>query len=283
MNINQNLTESDINNTDVKSQLEHQIQIQETKESGWIFDKTSSMKLGFYKTGELNESNCIKILFRSNAILQIENKDEYCFSWSILACVLSCKRDHPNRVSNYRLYFDELSIEGFDFSSGFRCSDVHIFEKLNNSSKNKFELNFYQKQNNWKRNLSPIEISKNDPDKVIDLLRYKNQYVLIKKLNELSGKFNKNFICKRCLISHTSEKINMIHKPKSWNNGITKIRTSPESHLHSKDHFHKNPIKFRIIAHFEADNENYIFNIRNKKPLFINKILCVMGNIQNLK
>ena len=39
LKINHNLTESDIDNIDVRSQLEHQIQIQETKESGWIFDK----------------------------------------------------------------------------------------------------------------------------------------------------------------------------------------------------------------------------------------------------
>ena len=32
--INQNLTESDINNIDVESQLEHRIQTQETKEKG---------------------------------------------------------------------------------------------------------------------------------------------------------------------------------------------------------------------------------------------------------
>ena len=32
--INNNLTETDMNNIDVKSQLEHQHQIQETKESG---------------------------------------------------------------------------------------------------------------------------------------------------------------------------------------------------------------------------------------------------------
>ena len=37
LNINNNLTETDINTIDVKSQFE-QIQIQETKESGWIFD-----------------------------------------------------------------------------------------------------------------------------------------------------------------------------------------------------------------------------------------------------
>ena len=39
LNINNNLTEVDNNNIDVKSQLEHQIQIQETNESGWIFNK----------------------------------------------------------------------------------------------------------------------------------------------------------------------------------------------------------------------------------------------------
>ena len=39
MENNKNLTESDIDKIDVKSQLEHQFQIQEMKESGWIIDK----------------------------------------------------------------------------------------------------------------------------------------------------------------------------------------------------------------------------------------------------
>ena len=38
LKINQKLTESGITNIDVKSHLKHQIQIQETKESGWIID-----------------------------------------------------------------------------------------------------------------------------------------------------------------------------------------------------------------------------------------------------
>ena len=45
LNINQNLTESDNSNIDVKSQLEHQFQIQETKGKGWIFDKIISMRI----------------------------------------------------------------------------------------------------------------------------------------------------------------------------------------------------------------------------------------------
>ena len=63
-----NLTESDIDNIDVRYQLELQIKIQETKESGWIFDKINSMKRSFYKTVELNGTSYVKIPLRSNAI-----------------------------------------------------------------------------------------------------------------------------------------------------------------------------------------------------------------------
>ena len=81
MNFNNNLRETDINKIDVKSQLEHQIQIQETKESGWIFDRNNSLKIRLYKTGELKGSSYVKIRLRSNALLNIKNEDSYCFIW----------------------------------------------------------------------------------------------------------------------------------------------------------------------------------------------------------
>ena len=68
LNINNKLTETDINKIGVKSQLEHQIQIHETIKSGWIFDKINSMKIRFYKTSELNRSSYVKIPLRSNAL-----------------------------------------------------------------------------------------------------------------------------------------------------------------------------------------------------------------------
>ena len=147
LNVNNNLTETHNTNIDVKSQLEHQIQIQKTKESGWIFDKINSKKVRFYKTGELNGSSYVKIPLRSNAFTNIKNNDKYCFLWSILADLYPCESDHPNRVSNYKIFFKELNIEGFDFSNGFKCSDVHKLENLNDLSINIFELNFYQDQN----------------------------------------------------------------------------------------------------------------------------------------
>ena len=105
----------------------------------------------------------------------MKKNDKYCFIWSILASLHPCNNNHPNRVSNYKQNFDELNIRVFDFTNGFKCSDVHKFEKLNNLSINIFELNFYRDQKKWKHKLIPIEISKNESDKVIDLLIYKNQ------------------------------------------------------------------------------------------------------------
>ena len=66
--------------------------------------------------------------------------------WSVLAWLHRCYNTHSNRVSNYKQYFDELNIAGFHFTNGFKCSDVHRFNELKNSSVNIFELNFYQDQ-----------------------------------------------------------------------------------------------------------------------------------------
>ena len=49
------------------------------------------MKKRFYKTGELNSSSCVKIPLRSNALINIENDDKYCFIWSISASFILVK------------------------------------------------------------------------------------------------------------------------------------------------------------------------------------------------
>ena len=85
LNINHNLTQSDLDIFDIVSQLDYQIPQQEIKDSGWRFDKINSMTIYFYQTGIMNVSNYITIPLRSNAILNVENNDKYCFLWSKIA------------------------------------------------------------------------------------------------------------------------------------------------------------------------------------------------------
>ena len=275
LNINHNLTQSDLDKISIVSPLKLQIQQQEMKDSGWRSDEINSMTVYFYETNEMDGSNYIKTPLRSNAILNIENNDKYCFLWFILALLHPCNNNHPNRVSNYKKYFNELNIQGFDFSRGFKCSNVHKFIELKNLSVNIFELNLYQDQNQWKHKLIPIEISKNDSDRVIDLAIYKNHYVFIKKLDVFLGDHNKKFICRRCLNSYTSENMLIRHEEKCGDDNITTIKTSNESHLYWEKQFHKNPLYFRVYADFEADNEkdNSIIGIKTTNIYKQNPVL----------
>ena len=93
---------------------------------------------------------------------------------------------------------------------------------------------------------------------------YKNHYALIKKLNVFLGDHHKNFICRRCLSSYTCENALINHKEKCGDDNICTIRTSNESHLFWKKHFHKNPLYFRIYADFEAANEVDNSNVGDK-------------------
>ena len=99
------------------------------------------------------------------------------------------------------------------------ASDVKKFEKLNNLAINIFELCFYQNDNKiWKHKLIPLEISdKDNSDYEIDLLIYKNHYVLIKKLHVFLGKPDCKFVCRRCLSSYSNENVLKKHKFKCNN------------------------------------------------------------------
>ena len=61
LNINHNLTESDLDKIDVISPLEHQIQQEEMKDSGWRFDKVNSMTF-FMKLVKWMKDPMLKIL-----------------------------------------------------------------------------------------------------------------------------------------------------------------------------------------------------------------------------
>ena len=93
-----------------------------------------------------------------------------------------------------------------------------------------------------KHKLIPIEVSKNNSDRVTDLALYKNHDVFIKKLDVFLGGYNKKYICRQGLSSYTSENILIKHKQKCGKDNITTIQTLNESNLHWKIHLKKSNI-----------------------------------------
>ena len=176
----------------------------------------------------------VKNPLRISATLNSENDDNYCFILSILAKLHPCKNNHPNRVSNYRQNFNELNLEGFDFTNGFQYSDVLKLEKLSNLCINISELNFYQDKIKGRHKILPIEIITNESDRFIDLLVYKNHYVLIKKLHIFLGNHNCNYVSRRCLKYYTSQDVLIKHKQQCGELDISSVRLRNDSHLYWK-------------------------------------------------
>ena len=92
-------------------------------------------------------------------------------------------------------------------------------------------MSFYHNQNTSKYKSIPIEISKNNSDKVIDLLINKNDCVFIKKLNRFLGNHICRYICRRCSNSNTSQGVLINHMQRCDQQEKISIRLRTESQL----------------------------------------------------
>ena len=105
-NITHILTQSELGIIYIQWTLDNRIQSKEMKKSGWNFQRNNSMKISFYKSGELNGSSDVKIPLGPSAFLNVKYDDKYCFFWSISAKLHPCEINF-NRATNYRQCFNE--------------------------------------------------------------------------------------------------------------------------------------------------------------------------------
>ena len=89
----------------------------------------------------------MRFLLRSSAIFKFEIDHKYCFLWSNLASLHPFNNSNPDKVTNYRQTFNDLNIEGFDYTNEFKCTDAYTIAKINIVSINILELGFYQDHN----------------------------------------------------------------------------------------------------------------------------------------
>ena len=172
--------------------LDNEIETRDMERSGWNVQGINHLKIYFHKTNPINGMTYKKFPMRTNSILNIQNTDTYCFLWSILAAIHPVNKD-PQRVSKYIPYKNELKITDIDFTNGMKISDIDKFENLNNQlAINVFEYTT-DEDNDYK--LVPLYISKNiENRRIIDLILYKNHYILLKKLHVFIGKHDNIYV-----------------------------------------------------------------------------------------
>ena len=249
------LTRIQLNDIDIMTQLDNEIENRDMEGSGWNIQGINHLKIYFHKTNPINGMTYKKFPIRTNAILNIQNADTYCFLWSILANIHPINdKNHPYRVSKYVAYRNELNIGDIDFTNGMKISDIDKFENLNNQLPiNVFE---YTKDQDNDYNLVPIYISKNiENRRIIDLILYKNHYILLKKLHVFIGKHDNCYVCRNCLNSYSVQSELATHKRLCGNKTKSVYIPCKETHIKWDKYYQKMPIYSMIIADFEARNE----------------------------
>ena len=89
----------------------------------------------------------------------------------------------------------------------------------------------------------------------MDLILYKNHYILLKKLHVFIGKHDNQYVCRNCLSSYSVQSELSTY---SGNKNKSVYITTKESHIKWDKYYQKKPVYSIIIADFEARNEPII-------------------------
>jgi hypothetical protein len=149
------------------------------KGSDWILSKIIHLELCYVVYSPLKGGNYIKEpkeLKYSRSLVNIRNKDQKCFLYSILAKLFPVKHN-PSRVNHYLQHMNKVNMCGIEYP--VRLTQIKKFESQNDISINVFGYE--------DKEIFPMRITKLKRKSHIDLLYLKNKdsfhYCLIKNLN----------------------------------------------------------------------------------------------------
>ena len=214
-----------------------------------------------------------KSFCNSKSIVNIQNNDNYCFLWSILAHIYKVD-NHRDRVSHYENHFHELNQDDIQFP--MKIKDIPTFERLNNLNINVFELSAND------NTLSPKYFNKNYYDEQIDLILYENHYCLITNLhNFCRNNEHYTYLC-RCLNTHGDQTKLEEHLLRCIEQKVCNISyMQPSQKIKFIDWYMKIDPPMWIAADFECKNisinDNDNDNVTDK--LFVNKPVAMGYNI----
>ena len=100
----------------------------EDKGSGFVFQSFINNTVKIFKVDSFKGSSYIPLEFKSHNIVNVQNEDNKCFLWSILAKKYPAK-NHANRLSNYKKYEGTVNMTGINYP--VRIEEIHKVEKQN--------------------------------------------------------------------------------------------------------------------------------------------------------
>ena len=236
--------------------LNSKFEMFEREGSGWQMNKIIKLEIKHAKYSPISGSSYIKLpekLQAKKAILNIQNNDDYCFKWSVLAHLHPVHwKDNPERVTNYTQFENSLDWSNISFPTPL--TDIVKFEKKNNISINVF---------GWEKNeIFPLQITKFSHQVHINLLLIsdgiRRHFCLIKNMSRLLGDRTKHngqaYYCNYCLHGFVRQELLDSHIPYCSTNAPQRVSLpeDTEKWLKFKNHAKGLKVPFTIYADFEC-------------------------------
>jgi len=236
--------------------------------SGWSIDKILKLEISTAQYKPIEGSSYIPLppkILKKKAVLNIQNEDQKCFMWSVLAALHPVSRsDNPHRVKSYSVHSKELNFSGLQFP--LPLSQIETFEKQNGISINVFGLEGEE--------IYPLQITnlRNMAHHVNLLLFSKGEtrhYCLIKNLSRLLGDRTSHngqtYYCNYCLHGFTSQLLLDDHITYCFPHGPQKL-SFPKSEEKQWVHFNSIQKQLKVPFVIYADFESFVQPIDSCQP-----------------
>jgi hypothetical protein len=237
------------------SKIEDSMHNYQAEGSGWIYDSTKLWCLYVYKYAPLKPKSYIPTppaIKSKHAVLNIQNNDNKCFLWSILAALHPRSyKENANQVFYYKSYENELNMSNITYP--VKLNDIDKFERQNNISVNVFGIEDGKL-------IYPLKITKQlYPTHVNLLLIQQGQtthYCLIRDFNKLmfnTTKDNrKKHYCYLCLQRFSSKDCLDKHLTYCKNFESQRVELSNKQILQFTNYKYQLKAPFVIYADFEC-------------------------------
>jgi len=162
--------------SDIREEIEvvylniiHQIETFQENGSGWSLKNLISLQLNMIKYDPMKASSFIELpkdIKKKEACNNIQNEDQKCFIWSVLAHLHPVIHgDNQHYVSHYKPFEKELDMDGIDIP--VPITQISRFENQNNISVNVFGIN-------EKKLIFPVRVTEEKKQQHVNLLYLSN-------------------------------------------------------------------------------------------------------------
>ena len=260
-------------------EIEEEIQkVEQAEGSGWVFLEVENLTLHTDIWDPIKGSSYIDLpreLKNKKAIVNMQNKDNKCFLWSVLRA-LNPKDKNPQRIDDLKSKENTLNMEGITYPVSHK--DIKRFEKQNpdisvsvlgySKDEKIYPLRISKKENKRKHNIVLLLIKDED----------KSHYCYVKNLSALlSSQVNKRksklYFCLNCLNGFdTMEKLEQHKEYCSEEESIKINMPKPDTFIKFKNYLHGEKAPFTIYADFECYNKPIHTNTPDPNKSYTNKL-----------